>query len=93
MTKKELIILNINLANAIAAKKKRALSHIHYEDLQSAAYMGLVEAANNYDSNKNDCFQSFAVWRISGAIKDYLREINWGSRRNPINMSDLEICI
>jgi RNA polymerase sigma factor for flagellar operon FliA len=92
--KKELILSNINLANKMASSKKRLLSHVHYEDLQSAAYLGLVEAANNFDNNKNVCFEIFATWRIKGAIKDYLREINWGTRRKPVfayNIEELRI--
>jgi len=84
MNIKELVISHIDLANKMALSKKRLLSYVHYEELQSAAYLGLVEAANKFDINKNDCFRAFATWRIKGAIKDYLREIRWGSRRKPI---------
>lgn len=87
---RQLVLSNIKLANTAAANKKRFLSNVYYEDLQSAAYLGLVEAANKFDDQKNDCFQVFALWRINGAIKDYLRELNWGSRRNPVFMCDLE---
>lgn len=82
-----LIIENLNLAEKLAKTKKRKLSHISYDDLKSAAFCGLVEAANSYDNNKNDCFPAYAVYRISGAIKDYLRELSWGSRSKPIKLS------
>ena len=88
--KKQLILSNLEFANRVALSKKRFLSHIHYEDLQSAAYFGLVQAANKYDFKKNDCFQALAFCRIKGAVQDYLREINWGSRRNPIHMESLQ---
>jgi RNA polymerase sigma factor for flagellar operon FliA len=88
---RELILSNINLANNLAASKKRSLSHIYYEDLQSAAFLGLVEAANKFDNSKNNCFEAFAICRIQGAIKDYLRELNWGSRRNPIYMYNYDV--
>lgn len=91
MTINELIISNINFADIIAAKKKRQISNINYEDLQAAAYLGLVEAAHNYNKNKNTCFQAFAFFRINGAIRDYLRELSWGSRRRPIKMQDIKI--
>jgi DNA-directed RNA polymerase specialized sigma subunit len=44
-----------------------------------------------YNKNKNTCFQAFAFFRINGAIRDYLRELSWGSRRRPIKMQDIKI--
>lgn len=82
-----LIIENLNLAEKLAKSKKRKLSHISYDELKSAALCGLVEAANSYDSTRNDCFPAFAVWRIAGAIQDYLRELSWGSRSKPLKMA------
>ena len=73
MTINSLILNNISLAEKIAKSKKRKLSHISYDELKSAAYLGLVEAANNYNSSENDNFPAFAVWRIIGAVRDYLR--------------------
>lgn len=84
-----LIVENLSLANKIAKSKKRKLSHVSYDELQSAAYLGLVEAANSYKFEENDCFAAFAVWRIIGAVRDYLRELNWGSRANPQKMEPI----
>jgi len=83
------IVDNLPLANKIAMSKKRKLSHISYDELQAAAYLGLVEAAQNYQPKENDCFAAFAVWRIIGAVQDYLRELSWGSRANPQKMEPL----
>ena len=82
MTINSLILNNISLAEKIAKSKKRKLSHISYDELKSAAYLGLVEAANNYNSSENDNFPAFAVWRIIGAVRDYLRELSWNSARS-----------
>lgn len=87
-----LITENLFLADKIAKSKKRKLSHISYEELQSAAYLGLVEAAQNYHPDENDCFAAFAVWRIIGAVRDYLRELSWGSRSTPRNVVPIETC-
>lgn len=81
-----LIVENLPLADKIAKSKKRKLSHISFEELQSAAYLGLVESAQSYQPDENDCFAAFAVWRIIGAVRDYLRELTWGSRANPQKM-------
>lgn len=85
-----LILSNLNLADKIAKSKKRKLSHISLDDLKSAAYLGLVEAANSYNSLENDCFPAYAVWRIIGAVKDFLRELSWGSRSKPVKMAVLQ---
>lgn len=84
-----LIVENLPLANKIAKSKKRKLSHVSYDELQSAAYTGLVEAAHSYKPEENDCFAAFAVWRIIGAVRDYLRELSWGTRANPQKMAPI----
>lgn len=64
------------LANKLAFEKKRNLPrYIDVEELQSAAYLGLVEAASRFDTNKGTAFSTFAYPRISGAINDYLRSL------------------
>ena len=44
------------------------------EDLESAAYLGLVEAADRYRYRPNVKFTAFAFFRIRGAIIDFLRK-------------------
>jgi RNA polymerase sigma factor (sigma-70 family) len=77
----ELILQNINLANSIAKIKKKTLKFVSLDELQSAAYFGLVQAANKFDPNKKTAFSTYAYIRIVGAIKDYLRELSWGTRK------------
>lgn len=87
--KTELILNNLFLAEKIAKSRKKKLSHISYEEFKSAAYLGLVEAANSYDPQKNNCFEAYAIWRIIGSIRDYLRELSWGSRSNRLKKHDI----
>ena len=84
-----LILDNMSLAEKFAKSKKKKLSHISYDELKSAAYFGLVRAAHNYNPEENDNFPAYAVWRIIGAVQDYLRELSWGTRFNPIKMKDI----
>jgi len=64
------------LANKLAFLQKRTLpNYIDVEELKSAAYLGLVEAASRYDELKGVSFTTFAWPRIFGAIKDYLRSL------------------
>lgn len=64
----ELVIKYIPLAKKIARKFS------NLEEVQSAAYYGLIDAANKYNSVYKSSFSSYAKIRISGEIKDYLRK-------------------
>jgi len=91
MITEKLITENLLFADAQAAIFKRKLPFVGYDEFQSAAYLGLVEAANRFDPSRDTSFKSFAYVRIIGAIKDYLREISWGSRRFIQTMSPLPL--
>lgn len=81
-----LIINNLNLAHNLARKQGKKITCISYDELKSAAYLGLVQAAKQFSPNKNIPFACFARFRIIGAIKDYLRELSWGTRSKKIQM-------
>ena len=42
--------------------------------------MGLIDAANKFDPDKNILFKTFAEYRIKGAILDEMRKLDWFSR-------------
>jgi RNA polymerase sigma factor for flagellar operon FliA len=68
---------HIVFADKIACQKKKKLpKYIDIEDLKSAAYMGLVKAATKYDNEFGASFTTFAFYRISGEIDDYLRKFH-----------------
>ncbi len=50
------------------------------DDMKSAGMMGLIDAANKFDSSKNILFKTFAEYRIRGAILDEMRKLDWFSR-------------
>ncbi len=56
-------------------------SHVDRSDLEAAGYVGLVDAAEKYDSAKHVQFRSYAQFRIRGAILDSLRLTDWGPRQ------------
>jgi RNA polymerase sigma factor for flagellar operon FliA len=81
----ELIIKSMPFADRIAANQFRKTPRcVQLDELKSAAYMGLVDAANKYDGNKP--FEIYAPFRIYGAIKDYLRELNWAGRGQEVKV-------
>ena len=80
MITNKLITENMFFADAQAALFKRRLPFVGYEEFQSAAYLGLVEAAHNFDPERNVSFRSFAYIRIVGAINNgILNEDSSGS--------------
>jgi RNA polymerase sigma factor for flagellar operon FliA len=54
--------------------------HVPFDDLVSAGIVGLIDALNKFDSEKNVKFASCAKFRIRGAILDSLREMDWSLR-------------
>lgn len=80
--KKQLVVKYMKMAEGIAFKKKKGLpNRVDIEDLKSAAYFGLVDAAEKFNENKGN-FQTYAYYRINGMIIDYLRELGWGKYKN-----------
>jgi len=55
-------------------------SFMSRDDMQSAAMIGLIEAANKFDPSKGILFKTFAEHRIRGAILDEMRKLDWFSR-------------
>ncbi len=72
MHRDDLIRGHLRVAKLIARRLAYTLRG-DYEEFESAAYLGLVEAASRYDPAKNDNFERWADTRIRGAIYDYLR--------------------
>ena len=54
--------------------------HVPFEDLVHAGIVGLIDALNKFDSEKNVKFASYAKFRIRGAILDSLRDLDWSPR-------------
>lgn len=79
--REKLAVTNMTLAKRIAVAVWRTLSHeADLDDIISAAYVGLVKAAEKYN-RKAGPFPQYASIRIRGAIYDYLREIDPLGRR------------
>jgi RNA polymerase sigma factor for flagellar operon FliA len=50
------------------------------DDLLSEARIGLIDAINRFDPEKNVKFETYASIRIKGALVDYLRKLDWAPR-------------
>lgn len=53
---------------------------ISYDDLISQAIVGLIEAIDRYDPSRGVKFNTYAYYRIRGAVMDMLRELDWVPR-------------
>lgn len=58
----------------------RLPSHVELDDLVSAGTLGLMDAVRRFDPGKGVTFESYARYRIRGAILDSLREEDPASR-------------
>lgn len=59
---------------------ERLPQHVPLDDLVHAGVLGLIDAVHKFDTRKNVQFQSYAKFRIRGAILDSLREMDWSPR-------------
>jgi RNA polymerase sigma factor FliA len=70
-----LIEEHLGYAHAIAAEMLKKLpATIDRSEIESAAELGLVQAANSYDPSRSIPFTTFAYYRIRGAIYDDVRQ-------------------
>lgn len=78
----QLIREHVGLALGMARRMARRLpSTVCCDDLESAALLGLTEAARRYDEERREPFMGFATKRIRGAILDHLRRDDLLTRR------------
>src|SRR5881397_3223308 len=66
-----------HVVERVAATLPRNVDH---EDLYSAGVLGLLDAHAKFDPRKGVKFETYAVWRIRGAVLDQLRALDWVSR-------------
>ena len=58
-------------------------------DLENYAYLGLIDAIKKFDLNRNIKFETYATYRIRGAIIDGVRKQDWLSRSQRSMMAPL----
>ncbi len=58
----------------------RLPSHIDLDDLHNTGVIGLMDAIDKYNPDKNCKFKTYAEFRIKGAILDQLRSLDWVPR-------------
>ncbi len=78
MRRDKLIIEFLSLVKYVVGKIMVYLPpFVDKEDLIEYGILGLIDAAEKYDSTKDTKFGTYAISRIRGAILDYLRSQDW----------------
>jgi RNA polymerase sigma factor for flagellar operon FliA len=78
MRRDKLIIEFLSLVKYVVGKIVVYLPpFVDKDDLIEYGILGLIEAAEKYDSKKETKFGTYAISRIRGAILDYLRSQDW----------------
>jgi RNA polymerase sigma factor for flagellar operon FliA len=77
----QIVLEHLSLVKAIAIRVHENLPvHVDLDDMVHAGVLGLFDAVEKYDNNRNVVFQAYAKHRIKGAILDSLRQLDWASR-------------
>src|SRR5262245_29542252 len=80
-TKDELLTRFAPLVRHVVERVAATLpKNVDHEDLYSAGVLGLLDAHAKFDPRKGVKFETYAVWRIKGAVLDQLRALDWVSR-------------
>lgn len=81
MTKEQIVVKYATLVKYLAQKLALRLpANIELDDLISAGVMGLMDAVDKYDSERENKFKTYAEFRIRGAMLDELRAQDWVPR-------------
>ena len=75
------LLEHMPMVRTIARKLHRGLpQHVELDDLVSAGVVGLLDAFTKFEDGREVQFQSYAQFRVRGAMVDSLREQDWAPR-------------
>ena len=76
-----LVLDNLGIVSLVLQRLLPKLPNsIEAEELWSAGVIGLIDAAQKYDSTRAVRFRTYAEVRVYGAIIDHLRSLSWAPR-------------
>jgi RNA polymerase sigma factor for flagellar operon FliA len=88
--REKLILDHLPLVKHVLSRVAARLPyHVEREDLLEAGTLGLIDAADHFDSGRNVLFLTYAMARIRGAILDALRSADWLPRSVRSNLGRL----
>lgn len=75
-----LVLQNLPLVGYLVSDLCARATHLSREDMASVGALGLVLAADSYDASTGVPFGAYARRRITGALADELRSLDWAGR-------------
>lgn len=79
--KKKLIESYLHIVDYVSSRLAVGLpKNVSKDDLASNGVMGLIDAIEKFDYKRGLQFQTYASWRVRGAILDSLRQSDWVPR-------------
>jgi RNA polymerase sigma factor FliA len=93
--RRERLILNqLPQVNLIARRIHQKLPEsVCLDDLISTGIVGLISAVDNFEEGQGVKLQTYAEYKIRGAILDSLRGLDWASRHRRKKAKDIETAI
>lgn len=80
-TRDALVGRYLYLVKYVAGKMSMSVPpSVEVDDLVSSGVVGLLDAIEKYDTNRDTKFETYAVSRIRGAVVDDLRSLDWVPR-------------
>ncbi len=76
-----------HIAHRVAVRLPRS---VEIRDLVNAGVLGLLDAVDKFDPERNVKFKTYAELRIRGAMLDSLRDLDWAPRSLRKKSKDLE---
>lgn len=87
----ELVELYLPLASRLARKRAHSTpQHVQYDDLYSAAYQALLQSIPRFDLDRGVQPGTFFSLRLSGAMRDYLRDLDTTPRLERRRLNQVE---
>ena len=81
VAEEELVLHYLPLVKTVVGRLAMTLpAHVCLDDLHSAGLMGLLQALRSYRPGGDASFETFARFRIRGAVLDELRRMDWVPR-------------
>lgn len=87
----EMVQRYLPLVRQVVRKMSHSIPpHASFDDLESMGILGLLDAIQKFDTSKGSTFETYATWRIRGAVLDGLRQSDWVPRQVRVRAKQFE---
>ncbi len=93
-SREQLILQHLPQVKLIARRLcNRLPASVSFDDLVSTGIVGLISAIDRYDPNQEVKLNTYAEYKIRGAMLDSLRDLDWAPRQNRNRARKIETAI